>query len=84
MSGQDKTGTFWVIDGIKVKKRQPFKVTYVPRIIDLSPEKNGRGCQHANIQINNQLARNFFTEHVYEDIADKGMDYGVIRFSSLS
>jgi len=37
MSTQDKTGTFWVIDGIKVKKKQPFAVTYVPRALEDSP-----------------------------------------------
>jgi hypothetical protein len=39
MSTIDKGGSFWVIEGVKVKKKEPFRVAYVPRVINESPEK---------------------------------------------
>jgi hypothetical protein len=39
MSTSDRGSTFWVIDGIKIRKKEPFAITYIPRIIPQSAKK---------------------------------------------
>lgn len=31
MNSNDRNGTFWVIDGVKVKKKKPFAIVEVTR-----------------------------------------------------
>lgn len=39
MSLNDRNGTFWVIDGVRVKKKKPFFVTEVPRTLKIHENK---------------------------------------------
>ncbi len=39
MKLNDKQGTFWVIDGLRIKKKKPFKVKEVARRLN-PPTKN--------------------------------------------
>lgn len=87
MAAQDKQGTFWVIEGVKVRKKEPFAVTYVPRILVESPQKSRKGEGHESVhQGPGEIVTggNFFTDKSYEDMADRRMDYGMIRISSLN
>lgn len=87
MSTVNRQGTFWVIDGVRVKKKQPYIVTQVDRVLHLpTPKPNKHPDPHIPgsepaVPVGE---RYFFTEKSYEDFADKRIDYGMIRFSSLS
>lgn len=85
MKTNEKQSTFWVVDGLKIKKREPFVVKEVSRQL-IAKDKYNK--QHTPLMRPEESMvadqRNFFTEKSYEDIADKRMDYGMIRFSSLS
>ena len=87
MNAGNRQGTFWVMDGVRVKKKQPFIITETPRTLQNAipkPIKN----QETPIVVNEPVVavgeKYFFTEKSYEDFADKRMDYGMIHFSSLS
>jgi hypothetical protein len=76
-----------VIDGVRIKKKQPFTVTEVPRLLvsgDAKADKEQTPYLPAQDVTLAVEEKNFFTEKSYEDLADKRMDYGMIRFSSLS
>ena len=85
MKTNEKQSTFWVVDGLKIKKKEPFVVREVSRQLIVHSKYNKEYTPLLRPEeslISDQ--RNFFTEKSYEDIADKRMDYGMIRFSSLS
>jgi hypothetical protein len=87
MSAGNRQGTFWVIDGVRVKKKHPYLVTQIDRVLHVPTPKTGRHPDHhpppndPTVPIGE---RYFFTEKSYEDFADRRVDYGMIRFSSLS
>jgi hypothetical protein len=87
MSTSNRQGTFWVIDGVRVKKKNPYFVMEIDRVLNIHTPKNDKIPEpHApphepTVPVGE---RYFFTEKSYEDFADKRMDYGMIRFSSLS
>jgi len=39
MSVNDRHGTFWVIDGIRVKKKKPFSVIEISRTLKINDNK---------------------------------------------
>lgn len=83
----NRQGTFWVIDGVRVKKKQPFQVALVQRTLHIPTPKPAKQPDPPPIQLDPSMPageRFFFTEKSYEDMADRRVDYGMIRFSSLS
>lgn len=87
MSAGNRQGTFWVIDGVRVKKKHPYVVTQIDRVLHVPTPKTGKLPENhpppnePTVPIGE---RYFFTEKSYEDFADRRMDYGMIRYSSLN
>lgn len=42
MSTINRQGTFWVIDGVRVKKKQPYVVTAIDRVLHVPTPKNDK------------------------------------------
>lgn len=66
MSAQTKQTSFWVIEGIKVKKKQPFVVKEVDRA--LSDKFSSRESQEEKLKMFEEMfdGGNFFTENSCE------------------
>lgn len=66
MSTQTKQATFWVIEGIKVKIKQPFVVKEVDRV--LSDKFSNAESQEQNLMMFEEMfdGGNFFTENSCE------------------
>lgn len=39
MNPCNRQGTFWVIDGVRVKKKQPYLITEIPRTLQITVPK---------------------------------------------
>lgn len=46
MSAGNRQGTFWVIDGVRVKKKIPYLVTQIDRVLNVPIRKTDKQPEH--------------------------------------
>lgn len=83
MSATDRGSTFWVIDGIKIKKKEPYSINYIPRKLNRSVKKSDSPHEDHH-QAEMPIGQFFFASASLENLIDRRLDYGHIHSSSLN